>query len=90
LTSDTEALLLTGPGLFPKLMDFRVEALEEADRPISQMTIVLRDLSDGRLHDTCGSSWRGWMGRREAFHVPDAGLSQVVLRVGGLGARDSR
>jgi len=49
LVDDTEAVLLTGPGLFPKLMDFRVEALpdHETGRLFDQLTLVLRDLSDG-------------------------------------------
>jgi hypothetical protein len=62
LINDTEAVLLTGPGLFPKLMDFRAEMLEDhATRQVfSQLTLVLRDLSDGLTYtirmDRAGAS----------------------------------
>jgi len=49
LVSHPEAILLTGPSLFPKLMDFRSENLRERDtnREVVKKTLVLRDLSPG-------------------------------------------
>lgn len=64
LTNDQEAVLLTGPGLFPKLMDFRVEVIQDRDssRRIERHTLVLRDLSQGltytiRLNRRAAESW---------------------------------
>jgi hypothetical protein len=49
MINDTEAVLLTGPGLFPKLMDFRAESIVDlaARQNFDQLTMVLRDLSPG-------------------------------------------
>ena len=49
LVSHPEAVLLTGPSLFPKLMDFRTENVRDrdTDRDIEKQTLVLRDLSPG-------------------------------------------
>jgi len=44
-----EAVMLTGPGLFPKLMDYRTEIIQDRDthREIRTQTLALRDLSPG-------------------------------------------
>jgi len=49
LAADTAAVLLTGPGLFPKLIDFRTETLRERDtnRPFVRRALVLRDFNPG-------------------------------------------
>ncbi len=65
LVDDKEAVLLTGPGLFPKLVDFSVQVLQDRDsgRKIERLTLVLRDLSAGlsytiRLDRPSGNEWR--------------------------------
>lgn len=64
LVKDTDAVLLTGPGLFPVLTDFRTEALQERDSPrrFLRRTLILRDLSPGlsyaiRRSTIAQSSW---------------------------------
>jgi hypothetical protein len=49
LANDAQAVMLTGPGLFPKLVDYRAVALQErgTNRPFTQHTLVMRDLSQG-------------------------------------------
>jgi hypothetical protein len=49
LINQPEAVVLSGPSLFPKLMDFRTENLRERDtnREFVKKTLVLRDLSPG-------------------------------------------
>jgi hypothetical protein len=49
LVSQPEAVMLSGPGLFPKLMDYRTETIQDRDtrREIKKHTVVLRDLSPG-------------------------------------------
>lgn len=49
LVKDEQALLLTGPSLFPKLMSFRSAAIQDRDTQamLEQHTLVLRDLSEG-------------------------------------------
>ncbi len=49
LVNNPEAVLLTGPGLFPKLMDFRIEVLQDRDtkRQFDRQTAVIRDLNQG-------------------------------------------
>jgi hypothetical protein len=49
LIDNPEAVLLTGPGLFPKLMDFQIESLQERDtnRPYQRYTLILRDFGQG-------------------------------------------
>jgi hypothetical protein len=49
LINNAEAVLLTGPGLFPKLMDFRTELLRDRDtnRQFDRQTAVIRDLNQG-------------------------------------------
>ena len=41
--------MLTGPSLFPKLMDYRTETFQDREtrREIKKRTLVLRDLSPG-------------------------------------------
>jgi hypothetical protein len=64
LVNNPEAVMLTGPGLFPKLMDFRTESLQDAatNRQFSKNTIVLRDVSPGlsytmRVSRLTGNAW---------------------------------
>jgi hypothetical protein len=64
IVKDPEAVLLTGPGLFPKLMDFRVEAVQDRaeSRRLERYTVVLRDASPGltytiRVSRRAGDSW---------------------------------
>lgn len=47
--SNSDALLLTGPSLFPKVIDFKTETVRERDtnREIPQSTLVMRDLGQG-------------------------------------------
>jgi hypothetical protein len=47
--SQPEAMMLTGPSLFPKLMDYRTETFQDREtrREIKKRTLVLRDLSPG-------------------------------------------
>jgi hypothetical protein len=49
LIENPESVLLTGPGLFPKLMDYLNESLQERDtnRPYQRYTLILRDFSQG-------------------------------------------
>ena len=49
LIRDPEAVLLTGPGLFPLLMDFKTVKIEDpaTHRRFRNRTIVLRDLAPG-------------------------------------------
>src|SRR5208283_3820940 len=49
LIKNPEALLLTGPGLFPKLLDYRAEVLEDrnTNRQFVRQTVVLGELSQG-------------------------------------------
>jgi len=47
--ANSDALLLSGPSLFPKVMDFRTEMVRDRDanRDIPKSTLVLRDLNGG-------------------------------------------
>jgi hypothetical protein len=49
LIANPDALLLTGPGLFPKLVDFHTQMLKAPDTnvEIPHQTLVLRDLAPG-------------------------------------------
>jgi hypothetical protein len=49
LVSNPEAVRLTGPGLFPQLMSFRTEVLQDAatNRQMARNTVVLQELSEG-------------------------------------------
>ena len=49
LVNDTQAVLLTGPGLFPKLMDYRFEVLRDRDtnQQFKKHVLILRDLNQG-------------------------------------------
>lgn len=75
LAKDVEAVLLTGPGLFPKLMDFRTETLQDRDtkRQFRKETLVLRDLGPGLTY-TIRMSRRarnGWEEEKQfAFLTP--------------------
>jgi hypothetical protein len=69
LVSHPEAVLLTGPGLFPKLMDFRTEVVKERDtnRDVEKQTLVLRDLSPGLTYTIrlCVRGDKQWTEDRE-------------------------
>ena len=65
LIKDEEAVLLTGPGLFPKIVDFTVQAIQDRDsgRPLARRTLVLRDLSHGwsytiRIDCASANAWK--------------------------------
>jgi hypothetical protein len=75
LVNDTEAVLLTGPGLFPRLMDFRTQVLVDAAvrERFLQHTMVLQDLSQGltyaiRLDRPANEQWSEE--KRFAFLTP--------------------
>jgi hypothetical protein len=62
--NDTAAVLSTGPGLFPQLVDFKTEILADPEtrRPFAQHTLVLSDLSHGmsytiRMDRPAGEGW---------------------------------
>lgn len=60
LVQDTAAVMLTGPGLFPKLMEFRTQMLTErnTNRAFAQRTLVLRDLNPGLTYTIRRSTLR--------------------------------
>jgi hypothetical protein len=64
LVSNPEAVILTGPGLFPKLMDYKEIQLQDRERNLqfSRQTLVLRELSQGitnrlRVSNLVGKEW---------------------------------
>jgi hypothetical protein len=64
LVNNPEAVLLTGPGLFPKLMDYRAELLQDpaTNRQFTKQTVVVRELSEGisntmRVSHLVGKEW---------------------------------
>jgi hypothetical protein len=64
LIADSEAVMLTGPALFAKLMRFSVETIEDRDkgRQLQRHTLVIRDLSQGltykmRLSNLADGAW---------------------------------
>jgi hypothetical protein len=64
LVSQEDAVLLTGPALFPKLADYRVETVRDRDtnRELGKQTLVLTDLSPGlsytiRVSTRSGNQW---------------------------------
>ena len=64
LVQDTAAVMTTGAGLFPKLMSFRAEALQDRDSPqqFVRRTLVLRDLREAltyriRLSNFVQDAW---------------------------------
>jgi hypothetical protein len=64
LLSDPEAVRLTGPGLFPQLMEFRTQLLHDAttNRQFAKNTVVLQELSPGlsysmRVSRPSGDQW---------------------------------
>jgi hypothetical protein len=66
LLTDTQSVLLTGPGLFPKLMDFKSQALTDRDtnQQFLRQELVLKDLKQGltyaiRMSRLAGSQWNG-------------------------------
>jgi hypothetical protein len=75
LIKNTEAVLLTGPSLFPKLMDFRSDVLRDVttNREIKKHTLVLRDLSPGLSYTIrlCTLSENNWREEKEfVFMTP--------------------
>lgn len=60
LIRQEDALLLTGPSLFPKLMDYTTEVVKDRDtnRDVGKQTLVLRDLSQGLSYNIRMSSLR--------------------------------
>ena len=64
LLKDPEAVRLTGPGLFPQLMEFRYQVLQDAvtHRQFAKSTVVLQELSEGltyqmRVSHPTGNEW---------------------------------
>lgn len=64
LVNDSEAVRLTGPGLFPQLMEFRYQVLQDAvtHRQFAKSTVVLQELSEGlsyqvRVSRPTGNGW---------------------------------
>jgi hypothetical protein len=64
LIEDSEAIMLTGPALFPKLLRFSAETIQDRDtaRQLRRQTLVLRDLSQGltykiRLSSPANGAW---------------------------------
>jgi len=64
LVNNPEAVLLTGPGLFPKLMDYKSVSLQDpaTNLPFTKQTLVVRELSEGisntmRVSHLVGNEW---------------------------------
>ncbi len=64
LVNNPEAVLLTGPGLFPKLVDYRFAVLQDSatNRQFVKQTVILRELSEGitnkmRVSHLVGTEW---------------------------------
>ncbi len=64
LVNDAEAVRLTGPGLFPQLLQFRTQLLKEPEtnRQVTRNTAVLQELSEGltyqlRVSRPAGNEW---------------------------------
>jgi len=64
LLSDPEAVRLTGPGLFPQLMEVRTQLLHDAtsNRQFAKNTVVIQELSPGlsysmRVSRPAGDQW---------------------------------
>ncbi len=75
LLGDTQAVLLTGPGLFPKLMAYKAETITDRDtsRQFQQQTMVLRDLNQGLTYTVRVSRFANneWDGEQQfAFLAP--------------------
>jgi hypothetical protein len=75
LVNDAEAVVLTGPGLFPRLADFRTQVFVDAGirQQFMQHTMVLEDLSQGltytlRMDRPAASQWNEE--RRFSFLTP--------------------
>jgi hypothetical protein len=67
LVNNQEAVLLTGAGLFPKLMDYRTLTVRDSssttNRQFLKQTVVLRELSEGitntmRVSHLVGRAWK--------------------------------
>jgi hypothetical protein len=74
LVNNPEAVILTGPGLFPRLMNFNTQIVEDrSNRRFEKQTIVLRDLNQGisytmRVSRQAGKQWSAY--RQIVFVVP--------------------
>jgi predicted pyridoxine 5'-phosphate oxidase superfamily flavin-nucleotide-binding protein len=62
--TDSEAVRLTGPGLFPQLIAVRTQMLHDAtsNRQIARNTVVMQELSQGlsyqmRVSRPAGNQW---------------------------------
>jgi hypothetical protein len=74
--SNSDALLLTGPSLFPRVMDFKAEMVRDRDsnREVPRNTLVVRDLSQGlaytlRLSTLGQNQWNE--AKRVVFTTPN-------------------
>jgi hypothetical protein len=75
LVNKPEEVVVAGPGLFPKLMDYRLEEIkdQESNRRFSRETVVLRELTEGvsetlRVSSLAGREWK--TDRQIEFVVP--------------------
>jgi hypothetical protein len=64
LVKDPEAVRLTGPGLFPQLLEFRTQLLHDTanNRQVARNTVVIQELSEGltyqmRVSHRTGNQW---------------------------------
>jgi hypothetical protein len=69
LVGQEETLLLTGPSLFPKLVDYRLEMVREpnTNREVPKQTLVISDLSQGLSYNIRVSNLteQRWTGNKE-------------------------
>lgn len=75
LVNNPNTVILTGPGLFPKLMDFRTQPLQDpaTNRRFEKQTVVLREVSEGiaytmRVSQLSGNNWNA--DRQLVFTAP--------------------
>jgi hypothetical protein len=75
LVNNPEAVLLTGPGLFPMLMDYKVELLQQRDTnlQVARQTVVLAGMNQGisytmRVSRLANKEWSA--DRQFVFMVP--------------------
>jgi hypothetical protein len=73
LAKNTEAVLLTGPSLFPKLIDYRTDVIKDVtnNREIGKHTLVLRDLSPGLSYTirVCVRGENNWKEEKEVVFM---------------------
>ena len=75
LVNNPNTVILTGPGLFPKLMDFKAQPVQDpaTNRRFEKQTVVLRELSEGiaytmRVSRPSGNNWNA--DRQIVFTAP--------------------